>query len=162
MKRIMSLAVPCGLLITFALSHAGEAPAFKASEPENRLVELTNLERKKKELPPLRPNPVLAQLARAHSANMGRQAKMEHTLDGKTPFDRMREAGYQFTRAGENIAAGDAKFRLPDLVRAWMESKFHRENILNADYTEIGIGVAQGKDGQIYYTQVFAAPKAKQ
>ncbi len=161
MKRFLCLAVPCGLLVLLALARAGETPAFKPNETETRLLDLTNQERKKKDLPALRHNPVLSRLARAHSANMGRQGKMDHILDGKTPFDRMRDAGYQFKRGGENIAAGDPKVRLTDVIRTWMESKGHRENILSADYTEIGVGVAQGKDGQIYYTQVFAVPKTK-
>jgi uncharacterized protein YkwD len=167
MKRSLYQAVPCGLLVGFALVasmlvRAGESPAFKLSEAESQILELTNQERKKKELPLLRHNPVLSQLARAHSANMAKQGKMDHILDGKTPFDRMRDAGYQFKRGGENIAAGEAKVALTDVIRTWMESKGHRENILGTDFTEIGVGVAKGKDGQIYYTQVFAAPSTKQ
>jgi uncharacterized protein YkwD len=161
MKRSLYLALPCGLLALYALAHAGERPTFKLTEAESKLLELTNQERKKKDLPALRHSALLSRVARAHSANMGKQADMKHELDGKTPFDRMRAAGYQFTRGGENIAAGDPSFGLPAVLRMWMESKPHRENILNRDFTEIGIGIADGKDGQKYYTQVFGTPRVK-
>jgi uncharacterized protein YkwD len=161
MKRFLCLAVPIAVLAVLTLAHAGDTPAVKPNEVENRLLDMINQERKKKEVPPLQFSPALAKLARAHSANMAKQMKDDHTLDGKTPFDRMRDAGYQFKRGGENIAKGDPAVSLNDLVRAWMESKGHRENILNPEYSETGVGVAKGNDGKVYYTQVFAAPKAK-
>ena len=161
MKRLPCLTVPCVLLFVLALARAGETPAYKLSERESKILEQTNQERKKKDLPPLKHNPLLSRVARAHSANMGKQMKMEHTLDGKSPFDRMREAGYQFRRAGENVAFGYPKMPTMDIIRAWMESKGHRENILSTDYTEIGVGAAEGMDGKIYYTQVFGTPFGK-
>jgi uncharacterized protein YkwD len=86
---------------------------------------------------------------------------MEHVLDKKTPLDRMRDANYLFQKGGENIAAGDAKASLVEIMRAWMDSKPHRENILGVDYTEIGVGLADDQKGQVYYTQVFAKPRDK-
>ena len=156
------LASACGLLVVLGLVRAGESPAFKMTEDEAKLLELTNQERKKKELAPLRPSAVLFKLARDHSANMAKQGKMDHVLDGKTPFDRMKDAGYMFARGGENIAVGDAKVDLPTVMGAWMESKQHRENILGPEFSEIGLGLVRGKDGQMYYTQVFARPSKKQ
>jgi uncharacterized protein YkwD len=149
------------LLLVHALACAGDTQALKATEDETKLLELTNQERKAKEVPPLRANSLLAKVARAHSANMARQQKMDHVLDGKTPFDRMREAGYKFQRGAENVASGTPAMKLPAIMQLWMNSKGHRENILNADYTEIGIGIARGQDGKVYYTQVFARPFGK-
>lgn len=163
MKRSwMCVGLTCGVLAACALVRAGEATAFKMTEEESKLLELTNQERKKKELPPLRSSPQLFQLARRHSENMAKQGKMEHVLDGKTPFDRMRDAEYKFLRGGENIAACDAKVALPEIMKAWMESKAHRDNILGPDFTDIGLGLARDKDGQIFYTQVFARPRDKE
>ncbi len=158
----MCVAVTCVVAAFIALARGGETPSLKLSEDEVKLLELTNAERKKKEIPSLRPNPLLCHLARAHSANMARQAKMEHVLDGKTPFDRLREAGYTFLRGGENIAACPAATSLAEVMRAWMESKGHRENILSPDYTEIGVGLARDANGHVYYTQVFARPRGKE
>ena len=158
----LCLGVACATRIALFVAAAGEAPPAKMTDVEAKLLELTNLERKRKELPPLRANPRLLLLARAHSANMAKQSKMEHTLDGKTPFDRMRDAGYQFVKGGENIAACDARVNLAEVMKVWMESKAHRDNILLPEYTEIGVGTARDKDGQIYFTQLFARPRDKE
>ena len=163
MKRTgIGLAVLLGLLAALALSRAGDPPAFKMTAEESKLLDLTNQERKKKELPVLRPSPRLFQLARAHSANMAKQEKMDHTLDGKNPFDRMKDAGYAFAKAAENIAACKPSITMPQIVEAWMESKQHKENILGPEFTEVGLGLAKDKDGQIYYTQLFARPRGKE
>jgi uncharacterized protein YkwD len=141
------------------LSRAGQKEkGFEHNADEVKVFELTNEERKKKDIPPLKLNPALSKVARAHSENMARQGKMEHTLDDKTPFDRLREAGIKFSAAAENIAAGD-RVTHAMIMKAWMESKDHRANILEAEYSEIGVGVARDKSGQIYYTQVFAKPR---
>ena len=162
MKRTWLCAgIACGVLLALTWAEGGETPSFKSTADETKLLELTNLERKKKELPPLRLSPALVELARAHSANMAKQGKMEHNLDGKTPFDRMRDAKYLFQMGAENIAACDAKVGLPDLMRAWMESKLHRENILGPNYTDVGLGAAHDKNGKVYYSQVFTKPQAK-
>lgn len=126
---------------------------------EKKLFELTNGERKKKELLPLILSLALSKVARAHSENMARQGKMEHKLDDKTPFDRMREAGYKFMKGGENIAMGDDDAPMPLIMKAWMESKGHRDNVLHTEFTEIGVGIARDKKGVLYYTQLFARPK---
>jgi uncharacterized protein YkwD len=162
MKRAhLCLGIACGALAALTLVR-GDETTFKMSAAEMKLLELTNQERKKKELPLLRPSPRLFALARAHSDNMAKQGKMDHNLDGKTPFDRMRDANYLFLRGAENIAACDAKIALADLMQAWMESKLHRENILGPDFTDIGLGLAAGKDGKTYYTQVFSKPRDKE
>jgi uncharacterized protein YkwD len=158
MSRICLLPL-CGLLIVLAAARAGEAPPFKMSTDEAKLLDLINRERQQEKLPPLRPNPLLFKVARAHSANMATQEKQQHDLDDKTPFDRLRAAGYQYRTAAENIASGDVP--LPAVVEAWMNSKGHRANILGADYTETGIGLARGEDGKTYYTQVFGKPRAE-
>jgi uncharacterized protein YkwD len=155
------LAAPCGWLIVLAMAGAGETPAFKITADESRLLDLINQERKKEDLVPLKADALLFKAARAHSANMAKQQKSDHKLDGKTPFDRIRETGYVYQGAAENIAAGDAAVKLPGVVKKWMESKGHRANILNGDFTETGLGFSRGQDGQIYYTQVFAKPRTK-
>ena len=161
MKRFLCLAVPCGVLFFLAFVRAGETPAYKLNERESKILEQTNNERKKKDLPPLKHNPLLSKVARAHSVNQGKHMEMAHKLDGKDPFARMSEAGYQFMRGGENVAYGYPKMPTIEIIRAWMESKGHRENILSKDFTEIGVGAAEGKDGKVYYTQVFGTPRQK-
>jgi len=153
MTRLLSLSL---VLICLATVAAGE---MVVKGPEKTILDLTNLERKKKELPPLKPNALLFKIAQAHSENMAKQGKMDHFLDGKTPGERVKEGGYVFSRAQENIAAADAGISIEELMKGWMESKGHRENILTPLCTEIGLGIAGDKEGKTYYTQVFGKPR---
>jgi len=132
-------------------------PAFKLSADEQAVLDLTNAERAKEKLAPLKANELLTKAAREHSANMAKRQKMDHVLDDKKPDDRLKAVGYQFTVMAENIATGQ---HMPaEAIATWMSSTAgHKENMLNKDYTEIGIGIAVDKDGQRYWTQVFAAP----
>jgi uncharacterized protein YkwD len=130
-------------------------PSDVAMLPEEKAVlDLTNQERKRAKLAPLKSNQKLCWIARAHSQNMARRNIYSHVLDGKTPSDRARDVGYP-----EGVA--ENAFRGPptaaDAMRGWMNSKGHRENILGAGFTEFGVGVAQDRNGQRYWTQVFGA-----
>ena len=137
-----------------------EAPQVEMTKDEKMLLELLNKERTKKELPPLQPNPLLFKVARAHSANMAKQEKMEHVLDGKNPGQRVLAAGYDYGKAAENIAVSEGtRPPLRVIVKGWMESKIHRDNLLDDKVTETGLGIAKNDKGEIYYTQVFARPR---
>jgi uncharacterized protein YkwD len=130
---------------------------FEPSATEKEVIDLTNAERKKLSLPALTASPLLMKAARSHSANMARQGILAHTLDQKTADQRVTDAGYLWTRTGENIAQGQ---RSPlEAVTSWMNSPGHRDNILNQEYTEIGVAVVEAKDGQKYWTMVLARPR---
>lgn len=163
MRQIaMVCAFACGLAWFGSWVQAGdEKKPFQHTPDESKVFELTNLERKQKELKPLKLSLVLSKIARGHSENMARQGKLEHKLDDKTPGGRTREAGYAFATVGENIGAGEDGTSLPMIMKAWMDSPGHRDNILFADYTEVGIGIARDKDGKLYFTQLFAIPRKK-
>lgn len=135
-----------------------DAANLKLSDEEQQVLDLTNQARVREKLPPLRPNALLCAVARAHSANMARQGKMEHVLDGKKPGERVKEAGYRYSWVGENIAMTDGDTTAA-VFKGWMESKGHREHILSDHYEEIGLGIARNDKGEVYYTQVFASPK---
>jgi uncharacterized protein YkwD len=165
MRTVGRLVAVLGLVGCFALMR-GEAadpkdkPKFKMSADEEKLVELTNAERKEHKLPPLKPNALLFAAARAHSQNQARQQKMSHILDGKGPKERIQAVGYKHSWYGENVASASGnRAVLTKVMQSWMDSKGHRENILKKTYTEIGIGIAKDSRGTYYYTQVFAAPK---
>jgi uncharacterized protein YkwD len=153
-------------------SHAGSgAPAVRAPAPpatvapppstgmtaaEAEVLRLVNVQRTSHGCGPLSSNPVLLRVARAHSADMASRGYFDHNSpDGRSPFDRMRAAGYKGGLMGENIAAGQPT---PAAVMdAWMHSAGHRANILNCGYRVIGIGVASktGSPYRIYWTQDF-------
>lgn len=109
--------------------------------------------------PALTLNAQLNQAAQLHSEDMGNNGYFSHTgLDGSSVGDRAAAQGYQGTFVGENIAAGQQTPQ--DVMASWLSSTGHCRNIMNADYTELGIGVAQveGSPFGIYWTQVFARP----
>jgi uncharacterized protein YkwD len=152
-----------GMLCVCLAGSAWLAPAraedkFQLAKQEQELVDLTNKERAKKNLPPLKVDPALTKAARQHSANMAKQEKMEHILDGKRPEQRAEAAGYRLGWVGENIAAGE-QWTLPGLMSDWMGSKPHRENILSKRYTEIGVGMAKTAKNEWYYTLLFGRPR---
>ena len=67
-----------------------------------------------------------------------------------SPFDMMKSFGISYRSAAENIAKGQSTPQ--QVVNAWMNSQGHRANILNKNYTHIGVGYV--KSGNIW-TQMF-------
>ena len=88
---------------------------------------------------PLTMQPQLRYSARGHAKDMGDHNFFDHTnLQGLSPFDRMAAAGYQGQTMGENIAAGQST---PEsVVAGWMNSPGHCTNIMNGQYTDLGVG----------------------
>ena len=118
---------------------------------ENEVIRLVNAERAKYGLDALRANWELSRVARYKSQDMADNHYFSHTSPTYgTPFQMMKDFGLSYRTAGENIAYGQ---RTPQaVVTAWMNSSGHRANILNASYTQIGVGfVADG----YYWTQMF-------
>ncbi len=126
-----------------------------ASAFEQRVLELVNKERAARGLSVLKWSNELASVARAHSKDMHDRGFFSHTNpDGKSPFDRIKAAGISYSYAAENIAAGQST---PEaVVEGWMNSKGHRENILNANLKYLGVGFYEAVGGYKYYwTQNF-------
>ena len=118
---------------------------------EQEVIRLVNEQRVKNGLNPLTENWELSRVARYKSQDMVDNRYFSHTSPTYgSPFQMIRDFGISFRRAGENIAYGQ---RTPQaVVNAWMNSSGHRANILNAFYTQIGVGyVANGN----YWTQMF-------
>jgi uncharacterized protein YkwD/stress response protein SCP2 len=118
------------------------------------VVDLTNRQRAGAGLPALAADPRLARAAQAHSADMVARDFYSHTdPDGGRPWDRAAAAGAGHRTVGENIACGQ---RSPAaVVEGWMNSPGHRANILKADFTHIGVGLAGGGRAGTYWTQLF-------
>ncbi|MDI1443824.1 CAP domain-containing protein [Polyangium sp. 6x1] len=96
--------------------------------------------------------------ARKHSKDMGVKNFFSHTgSNGSTPWQRIKSAGYTYTNAAENIAAG---YSTPSaVVSGWMSSTGHCKNIMNAKLKQIGIGYYVGTIGyKKYWTQDFGTP----
>ncbi|MBD1844805.1 CAP domain-containing protein [Cyanobacteria bacterium FACHB-63] len=122
-------------------------PAFGTFEQQ--VFDLTNQQRIQQGLPPLTLNLTLNDVAEKHSQDMATRNYFSHQgLDGSQPWDRMRAEGYNYSRAAENIAFGQPTPQ--DVVTGWMNSPGHRQNILNSNLKEIGVGYYNG-----YWTQNF-------
>ena len=126
------------------------------------LVNLANGDRTQNGLKDLAISPTLQKAAQLKANDMAAKSYFAHTSpDGVTPWHWFKEAGYQFSYAGENLAV-----RFSDSIdvnNAWMNSPAHRANILNADFSEIGIATAEGEyQGQpaVFVVQEFGRPAA--
>ena len=118
---------------------------------EAEVIRLVNEIRVENGLRPLAANWELSRVARFKSQDMHERRYFSHTSPTYgSPFQMMRSFGLTFRAAGENIAYGQRTPRA--VVDAWMNSSGHRANIINASYTQIGVGyVADGR----YWTQMF-------
>ncbi|QIR41927.1 CAP domain-containing protein (plasmid) [Tolypothrix sp. PCC 7910] len=123
-----------------------------------RVWDLTNNERRQHQLPDLTFNWELAWAAMKHSANMANQDFFDH----RDLENRVRSEGYQGS-VGENIYAGGSTAEA--VVNGWMDSPGHRDNILNPQYREIGVGYffLENDPGSLnyryYWTQIFGIPR---
>ncbi|MFF9201321.1 CAP domain-containing protein [Streptomyces sp. NPDC014986] len=131
-------------------SSPANVPAEAAAGAE--VLRLVNAERAKAGCGPVAADGALTDLATAFSADMAQRDFFDHTdPDGDTPWDRARTAGVG-NLGGENIARGQADAEA--VMEAWMNSPGHKANILNCDFTTLGVGVHMGPGGP-WWTQNF-------
>lgn len=118
---------------------------------EAEVIRLVNVIRSQNGLKPFATNWELSRVARYKSQDMADKKYFSHTSPTYgSPFDMMRSFGISYRTAGENIAYGQ---RTPkEVVDAWMNSSGHRANILNASFTQIGVGFVSNGN---YWTQMF-------
>ncbi len=118
---------------------------------------LTNAERAKAGCGALTLNPVLTSVADDHSRDMVDRSFFDHTNpDGMDAADRIDLAGYPWRAWGENIAFGYST--AAEVMDGWMNSPSHRDNILDCDFSEMGVGFDPGGSDGPYWTQVFGTP----
>jgi uncharacterized YkwD family protein len=109
-----------------------------ASTYADQVVALVNEQRAEAGLQPLAVDQPLADMALDKAKDMYSNNYFSHTSPTYgSPFDMMDDYGIDFSYAGENIAMGQ---RTPqEVMTAWMNSEGHRENILNPNFTQIGV-----------------------
>lgn len=134
---------------TSNLPSNGDYSAF-----QKKVVDLVNAERAKNGLKPLKMNTEMNKVATLKSQDMAKLNYFDHNSPTYgSPFDMMKKFGITYRTAGENIAMGQTT---PEQVmNGWMNSPGHRANILNANFTQIGVGVAKNLSGRLYWTQQF-------
>jgi uncharacterized protein YkwD len=110
-----------------------------ASSFASQVISLVNQQRAANGLGALTSQSQLTAAAQRHSLDMGCAFFLSHTgSDGSSPYSRIVDSGYPVNWWGENVAAGYSTAQA--VMDAWMNSQVHRDNILNPNYTEIGIG----------------------
>lgn len=128
------------------------------------IIVLTNSERVKVGLPALSFNATLSLIAEAKAKDMiARQYFAHVSPTGVDVAGLAVEYGYQYKNIGENLALGDFE-NSQDVVNGWMNSPGHRANILNTDFTEIGVSAIVGNYNgrQVWYSvQEFGRPLPK-
>jgi uncharacterized protein YkwD len=126
----------------------------------DQLLSLTNEKRKDFGLPALSLNDQLSNAAALKAQDMFEKDYWAHNSpDGKTPWFFIKQTGYNYTYAGENLAKGFNSAE--EAVSAWMASVKHRDNMLFKNYSEVGFSVATGKlNGQdtVLIVQEFGNP----
>lgn len=169
--RAMVVGAATGALLvtggipTTAAGAGGRSPEWTSvlqvdpeTEVQQEVLALINSERAEHGCPKVHLNDRLIEAARDHAAEMaGYGYFAHHSLDGDDAGERVRDAGYRWNGYAENIARGQDSPR--EVVRDWMDSRPHRENILDCDLREVGVGLAFDSDHEPYWVQDLAAPR---
>ncbi|NCN82880.1 MAG: hypothetical protein GW947_02830 [Candidatus Pacebacteria bacterium] len=141
---------PMGLVLGYATNISAE-----------EVVQLTNVERERQGLSPLTINSTLSQAALSKAQNMFTEQYWAHVSpSGNEPWDFIRNSGYAYTVAGENLARDFMETN--DMISAWMASPTHRANIVSGEYEETGIAVVNGElkgTETTLVVQLFGKPK---
>ena len=126
----------------------------------NALVSQANTSRTSDNLPTLHESPLLDVAAEQKANDMVANNYFAHTSPaGISPWHWFEKVGYSFTYAGENLAVNFSDSQ--DVTNAWMNSPEHRANILNTNFTEIGMATAQGTyqgHPAVYVVELFGTP----
>lgn len=120
---------------------------------EQQMLNLVNAERQKQGLQPLQANLELTKVARVKAKDMIDNNYFSHQSPTYgSPFDMMKQFGISYRTAGENLAGNQT---VEKAHNALMNSDGHRANILNANYTEVGIGIVAGGPYGKMFVQMF-------
>lgn len=117
--------------------------AFASTISTQNVLDSINQERTVRGLPKLTIDNDLTSAANLKSKDMLNRKYFEHFAFSMTPWDFIKNAGYNYLYAGENLAMD---FNTSEgMVSAWMKSPAHRDNILNPDFRDTGLGIVKGE-----------------
>jgi uncharacterized protein YkwD len=131
---------------------SGKVETITAGALEQDILREVNDYRRKKGLPALKSNSVIATEASVHSHAMARkQVAFGHGGYG-TRVQRISQRLEGILGSAENVAVGNMS--AAEVVKRWINSPTHRKNI-EGSYNLTGIGVSKDVTGRFYYTQLF-------
>ncbi len=154
------LAILLSVFFKFGSTSSGSVMGYATDISATKLLEMTNQERTKAGLSPLRYNDLLSAAAHAKANDMFTKNYWSHYgPNNENPWQFILGSGYDYEFAGENLAKN---FLFSNgVVNAWMASPTHRENIMRKEYTDVGFavinGVLNGEETTLV-VQMFGAP----
>lgn len=171
-KRESPFRVAAALEVAPAVSRTGmissnsllpgqpQEPLEPLVDEESRFIELANRERIRYRLNTLEVDPVLVKAAREHSRDMYERNYFSHTSPDENKKTAMRRYLAALGERPDYAIVGENLFfcSIVDVNRgqhALMNSRYHRENILDARFDRIGVGVYKAPDGSFWVTQMF-------
>ena len=147
-RRVTPTLAALVVILLAALLPPVSTPAFADGGMEAQFVAAVNSERAAQGLPALSVAGDLSSVARSHSRVMADTGNLHHN-----PNLGSAVSGWQ--KVGENVGRGPS---VATIHGALMNSAGHRRNILDSDWTQLGVGVVVDSGGQIWVTQVFRKP----
>lgn len=140
---------------------AGTGSAERSSEEQistaEMILKLVNQERSKAGVPALTLSEELTDIANTKAKDMADKNYFSHQSPTYgSPFDMLKHFGVSFSYAGENIAAGQKSAQ--EVMQSWMNSSGHKANILNKNYTQLGVGYYEGGQYGTEWVQLFIKP----
>ncbi len=149
-------------------SRSADRAGSRLDAIEQKTVDRSNQQRKKAGLNTLPPDETLQKTAEYFAAYLAENDKFSHEADGRHPWERAEDNGYEYCYVAENLAyhkpAGSistdklAKY----FVDGWMKSKSHRENLLHPDVDEMAVAVAHNPGTDKYFAvQMFGRPRSR-
>ncbi|MEN9341957.1 MAG: hypothetical protein RIQ54_213 [Candidatus Parcubacteria bacterium] len=157
---LFGIIMGCEILFLLYVTTVVPDTRFLGEILPNVLVELTNRDRVHAAAMPLAINEKLVEAARLKANDMAQNGYFAHTSPaGITPWHWLSLAGYNYATAGENLAVNF--INSTDVQDAWMKSPSHRANIINSEFTEIGVATAVGTyEGReaVFVVQFFGNP----
>ena len=121
------------------------------------VLKLVNKERAKVGVPALTLSNKLTEIANIKAQDMADKGYFDHQSPTYgSPFDMLKHFGVSFSYAGENIAAGQKTAE--EVMDGWMHSSGHKANILNKNYTQLGVGFKRGGQYGTEWVQLFIRP----
>lgn len=138
------LVLFAGFFISTARNKFPQVLGVSYDITSSQLLYLTNLKRQESGSSPLSLSDKLSFAAQHKAKDMFVQNYWAHNSPkGLTPWAFIKNSGYTYVYAGENLARG---FETSDeVIKAWMASPDHRENMLSKNYSEVGFAVAKGE-----------------
>ena len=173
-KKLFSICMVLVIMFTFTVFTASSyavtviyvvrtpnttSTTVKSDALVKEVIKLCNNERAKRNFAPLVEDDLLNKLALLKSQDMVAKSYFAH----ESPTygyakDMMRMYNVKYSWLGENIGRANDYNTPQQLVNKWMDSSTHRDNILNPNFTKIGVAYVGDKNGKVYWTQLFLKP----